>query len=580
MPNYSLQINSRFRPFSFQEMLAPWQLYGQAYKEVEDAYSALGMQAGTVETMLNRELDKDAYNQYQGYMQGLQDQAAIIAKEGLSPEVRNTLLNMRKRYSQEIIPIQKAAERREKLAEEQRKLGNSMIFDIDAANTGLNAFMENPSLNYRSIDRKDLYSRAVNDFGQLANDLASYGKGKPVDKFTNTFITDYGITRTQAAEFADAIRNGNIDNTNHVLRAIYNNLYNSTGVNGWNNADAEREVQNTILEGVAAAIGKSTVSPMTNQEAIENARYQRELDLLKERAKTAGKQGNGNGNNNSDDLRFKTRNIRTSDYDTRAPGMISTLDNLIVNIERTNQAVASGNTMRRGTMMQRMINQTPNSSPGYNSRDFESLRREFDANGVRYSIQDRGNGVRAFAFEDVNDLRSLRNYYADRNQYDTYRASQYYRVIDPSQYTSVSAILSGLSTDNSLPNYAVGYGDNGFGLVKGDNFNFTDASKVSYAEVVTDVDGMDYLFAKVDGQDVIVPMVDIDPTWRSQSDAVKTSLQRYQEAINNGYTTIELDNGTTIPIIDRIDSIINNKLDAMQLSALQTSKTESQTVKD
>lgn len=580
MPNYGLVINSRFRPFSYAEMLAPVQQQTEAHQALEEAYGALGTQAGTIESMLNRELDRDAYNQYQGYMKGLQEQADILAKEGLSPSVRNSLMNMRQRYGQEIIPIQKAAERREKLAEEQRKLGNSMIFDIDAANTGLNAFMENPSLNYRSIDRKDLYSRAVNDFGQLANDLASYGKGQAVDRFTNTFITDYGITRTQAAEFADAIRNGNIDNTNPVLRAIYNNLYNSTGVNGWNNADAERAVQNTILEGVAAAIGKSTVSPMTNQEAVENARYQRELALLQERARIAGQQGNGKGNNGSGDLRFKTRNIRTSDYDTRAPGMISTLDNLIVNIERTNQAVASGNTMRRGTMMQHMVNQTPNSSSGYNSRDFESLRREFDANGVRYSVQDRGNGTRAFVFEDINDLRNLRNYYADRNQYDTYRASQYYRVIDPSQYTGVSAILSGLSTDNSLPNYAVGYGDNGFGLVKGDNINFTDDSKVSYAEVVTDAGGMDYLFAKVDGQDVIIPMVDIDPTWRSQSDAVRTSLQRYQEAINNGYTTIELDNGTTIPIADRIDAIINDKLNAMQLSALQTSKTESQTVKD
>ena len=57
MANYSLVINSRFRPFSYQEMLAPTLQSTQAHQALEDAYNELGMQAGTVEAMLNKVLD-------------------------------------------------------------------------------------------------------------------------------------------------------------------------------------------------------------------------------------------------------------------------------------------------------------------------------------------------------------------------------------------------------------------------------------------------------------------------------------------------------------------------------------------
>lgn len=291
MANYSLVINSRFKPFSFERYIQPLQIYGQAYREMEDAYGALGIQAGTVESMLNKELDRDAYNQYQGYMQGLKENADILATQGLNPTLRNSLMNMRNRYSQEIIPIQKAAERREKLAEEQRKLGNNYIFDFNASNTSLSEFMNNPSLNYRSIDRIELLKEAQNQFSQFQNELREFkvDPSRRLDRFHKTLIESYGFSPEQAANYARQVASGQMDEST-AIGIVANNLYNSTGVAGWNNQDASNRVWQTIAEGLPATVGKTNASVMNDEQALIDAKAASELNTYKEKLRIAAEQ--------------------------------------------------------------------------------------------------------------------------------------------------------------------------------------------------------------------------------------------------------------------------------------------------
>lgn len=278
MPNYSLQINSKFRPFSFQERLAPWQLYGQAYKELAESYNTLGVQAGDIASMLNRELDKEAYEQYQGYMQGLKENADALASNGLSPTLKNNIYNMSNRYSQEIRPIQRAAERRQLLAEEQRKLGDSMIFDFDAATTGLDKFMNNPTLNYRGINRENLLRRSQAQFGQFAKELRSFQKDPSMysDEFHNTLVSQYGFTPEEATQLTAEIASGNITSNDAVAR-VANNLYNSTRVGEWNSPSASDAVWATIAEGAVAGIGQMTPEIIKDEKKLADYKYAKDL---------------------------------------------------------------------------------------------------------------------------------------------------------------------------------------------------------------------------------------------------------------------------------------------------------------
>ena len=291
MPNYGLIINSHFKPFSYQEMLAPTLQQTEAHQALNEAYSALGTQAGTVEAMLNRELDKEAYNQYKRYMEGLQEQADILAKEGLNPSLRNSLLNMKTRYGQEIIPIQQAAERRNQLAEEQRKLGNSMIFDFDASTTNISKFMNNPSLNYQSIDRIGLLKESQEQFSQFQNELREFkiDPSRRLDKFHNTLIESYGFSPEQATEYAKQVASGRMDEST-AIGIVANNLYKSTGVSKWNNEDASDKVWQTIAEGLQATVGKTNATAINDEQALLNAKAASELNIYKEKLRIAKEQ--------------------------------------------------------------------------------------------------------------------------------------------------------------------------------------------------------------------------------------------------------------------------------------------------
>ena len=299
MPNYSFVTTSRFKPYSFKELLEPFALYREDYREQQDALADLDTKASIWDGMANEQTDPVAHAQYKKYADDLRAQADILATEGLNPSSRQAMLNLRNRYAKEIIPIEQAFKRRNQLAEEQRKAGNSMIYDIDAATTSLDKFLTNPELQYRSIDRKDLLNRSMAEFGSLAKSLEAYGKGQPIDDYTNTFVQQHGITRKAASDFIESVRNGNVSSADPTLKAIYNNLYNSTRVSEWNSPTAQEAVKNTILEGVVAGIGQTNVSTFQDVakiKALEHSyamkRMEKQAELNAQKAKEANEEGN------------------------------------------------------------------------------------------------------------------------------------------------------------------------------------------------------------------------------------------------------------------------------------------------
>ena len=162
MANYSLVVNSKFQPFSFDRYLQPYQIYGQNYKEIEEQYTDLSTKAGIWDVLANEQTDPYTYKMYKTYANDLENQASQLASEGLNAVSRKNMLNMRARYSKEIIPIEQAYNQRSKLAEEQRKLraaNPSIMFDRDFSSISLDDLLDNPELSYTSVSGDDLYKK-------------------------------------------------------------------------------------------------------------------------------------------------------------------------------------------------------------------------------------------------------------------------------------------------------------------------------------------------------------------------------------------------------------------------------------
>lgn len=153
MANYSLVINSKFQPFSFERYIQPLQMYGAAFREQQDALNELDTKASVWENLANEQTDPETYKQYKAFADALHSQAESISKYGINTSSRQAMLDMRSRYAKEITPIEQAYNKRAADIARQQKLsdatGGKTVFTRTAATTSL-----------------DDYRKGVEDFGQ------------------------------------------------------------------------------------------------------------------------------------------------------------------------------------------------------------------------------------------------------------------------------------------------------------------------------------------------------------------------------------------------------------------------------
>ena len=268
MPNYNLVANTQFKARSFDDMIRPYVMYTQEYRAQEDAIADLATKADVWAGLANEQTDPVAYAQYINYANALKDQAAVIADRGLSPSSRQAMLNLKRRYSSEIVPIEQAYTARKAQAEEQRKalLQNpTLMMSRRADTTSLDRYMENPNLGYESYSGALLTQQAGQAAAAIAKELRDYGKGKPLDGFTRTWLQQHGYT---AGEVAFAINHPDDPRASSVLNTIVNNVMADSGMADWADNKTLNQAYNYARQGLWQAVGQTQVGTYTDQAAV------------------------------------------------------------------------------------------------------------------------------------------------------------------------------------------------------------------------------------------------------------------------------------------------------------------------
>lgn len=304
MANYSIIINSKFKPFSYAEMLAPVQESTQAHQQVEEAYANLSSQAAQVAAKANEQTDPKAYARYKAYAEQLAQQAEELARNGLTPSSRRNAFRMRDLYATQILPIQEAAQKRKEYADLQYKaqLANpTLLVGKRAATTSLDEFLDNPNIDFsQQYSGAMLTQQVAAQASALANELTSYGKGKDIDKYTMTFLKRYGFTKEQVVE---AINNPNAAGSSRVLNAIVDSVLQSSGVSQWADAETMARARAYANQGLWAAVGKADVAAMENFGARKQLEFALNDKLNANQAARAAKAARaanrgGNGGHN------------------------------------------------------------------------------------------------------------------------------------------------------------------------------------------------------------------------------------------------------------------------------------------
>ena len=278
MANYSLMISSSFNPYSLQELLPIYQANAQAQYQAEEAFSQLQMKADQWERLANNAQDADVYNTYKAYSNQLKAAADDILNNGINTASRRNLMNMRAQYASNIIPIEEAYNKRQQQAQVlwQARLQDPTLIAQDPSELGLSYYMKNPTYTPQSYSGKLLTAQSAQAAQNLAKTLSSYGKGEPIDSYTNTFIQKHGLTRNDIQKYL----NGETTATNKVLGAIYQQVYDSSQIGNWANENQRRQAANFIKQGMWSAIGQDTVQAMENFEARENYKFNQQLALM------------------------------------------------------------------------------------------------------------------------------------------------------------------------------------------------------------------------------------------------------------------------------------------------------------
>ena len=548
MPNYSLVANTQFKARNFDDMIRPYVMYTQEYRAQEDAIADLATKADVWAGLANEQTDPVAYAQYTNYANALKDQAAVMADRGLNPSSRQAMLNLKRRYSSEIVPIEQAYTARKAQAEEQKKalLQNpTLMMSRRADTTSLDRYMENPNLGYESYSGALLTQQAGQAAAAIAKELRDYGKGKPLDGFTRTWLQQHGYT---AAEVAFAINHPDDPRASSVLNTIVNNVIADSGMTNWADNKTLNQAYNYARQGLWQAVGQTQVGTYTDQAAVMAAQEAMQK-RAEARAKKAARQRQLQLNLTPN---FDRRNVRTS----KEVGAVAQEAKDWEKYKKYFYKNANGNWVlnskgRKVPLTKITGGGTNVSSASYiTDSDFGRFIKKHGLSGM-YNGK-IGSGQTATIDKMIDRIN---------NTYDANIATEYLRGVDPSQYDNVIAVLNRSAHDGKVYNYDRTKSGNSYSWNRGKEVEVNELTNADIKSATT-VFGKhgNYLEVKLkDGTTLNVPASSYTSNYSNMMAGNAGTIEGYRAMLADGKTHYKLPTGEVLPI----ESLINSELNAM-----------------
>lgn len=268
-----LQLNTKFNPFTYDEMVRPLLYYKQAYDAADAAYSNLAAQTEAWKNAANREQSPEAYNTFQRYSMELRN-AINDFSNGMTSGTRSALLGLKRRYASDIQPIADASKKRDALAEEQRKMiaaNPTMLYQRMAKDMSLDDFIKNPSLDYgQQYSGALLTQQVTNAAANLAKEanesISGKRKLKSLLPFQYEVLQKSGFDRDEVMK---AILNA--PNADKILTGLVESAISTSGVKNWGDENTIARAYDYARQGLYNAIGASQYQIVTDQYGMQSA---------------------------------------------------------------------------------------------------------------------------------------------------------------------------------------------------------------------------------------------------------------------------------------------------------------------
>ena len=284
-----LTSTAKFRPYTFNEMIKPDVIYTEAYNQMEDALSDLGIMAGDVGGKLDATNDKELVNIYNSFQSDLNKVSTDLYNNGLNPSIRKKLAELKGRYSKEINPINDAYKAwtadREYLA--KLALEHPEII-IEGRGNKISDYMHGNKPAGISINTNDLFTKASKLATQDA--VRTYKEGQWQSTAGGRFLeraTSIGLTEQEfnnALEEINDYQNGLIIESalSADAKAILNSTNAITSSHNFNQLSGANKLKalNAIESGLRA--GYTYKKDIQTQQ---DPMFKYNLDLARDAAK-------------------------------------------------------------------------------------------------------------------------------------------------------------------------------------------------------------------------------------------------------------------------------------------------------
>lgn len=300
MANLYTTNTARFKPFSFQEMLQPYQIYTEAYNKVDEELANLDIMAGDVAGKLSSTDDAELVQKATSFQTDLNKTIEDLYNKGLNPTTKKQLAKLKARYTQEMNPINEAY----KLYQEDQKYLAKMAIEhpeilIEGAGKSVSDYMSGKAPQMRSVNTDDLMNEALN----LAKTQASRtyresgwtptAGGRFLERTVETGLNDIDFNnalayvrnpKLTAQDFGmSETQFNNVKNNAALLGTSINEIINTPSYAGLSDANKQKAL-NSVMKGIRAGFqyDKKT-STESDPMFAYNLKKQEELD--KARAK-------------------------------------------------------------------------------------------------------------------------------------------------------------------------------------------------------------------------------------------------------------------------------------------------------
>lgn len=327
MANYFATKTARFKPFSYQEMLAPIKAYQDAYNALETEMSNLDILANSIKNKLNPNDLEDAkkLKEYEAFQSEMDSAMNSFYSNGYNSDTRKKLNALKAQYAEKLDPINQAYERRIKDADfiRQHRITNPNLI-VEGVGNSTSAYMYGNTPAPTVVNLNTVSDAAKNASAGLSKQFIEQIGLQSVEGYIGRYLmhgVKKGIDSNMVSEFTNYVDSIKNDKTGQLKTpqglALYNMFEQIRTANNYDNLSegAKDRLDASIIQGlVSGAAADEDVKYMADNYWDVQAK-QASINYNKARMQ-ALRDKNNSGNGSTDlDLRTNTTIYTGKNFD-------------------------------------------------------------------------------------------------------------------------------------------------------------------------------------------------------------------------------------------------------------------------